>query len=109
MPPSPVVMTLRGWNEYATSPPLPPIGVPRCSAPSAARGILHHLDVTRIAEGVDVVEIGGHSRLVDHQHRSGRRGERSFDGGRGEVQRLRVDVREHRALPTARGALAVAM
>src|SRR4051794_16309827 len=35
MPPSPVVMTLRGWNENATSPPLPPIGVPRCSAPSA--------------------------------------------------------------------------
>lgn len=35
MPPSPVVITLRGWNEKQTSGECPPIGRPLCREPRA--------------------------------------------------------------------------
>ena len=68
MPPSPVVMILRGWNENATSPPLPPIGTPRYVGAERARRVLHHVDAERVAEPVDGVEVGGDAGLVHEEH-----------------------------------------
>ena len=99
MPPSPVVMTLRGWNENAASSARAPTGSPGPGGADGARRVLHDGDAERVAQRPHGVDVGGHAGLVDQDHGPGARGEPRLHGGRGEVLGDGVDVGEHRRRP----------
>ena len=78
MPPSPVVMTLRGWNEkqaIVTVGPADPLPLPatRISLPAAQAASSIRARPWRSAIGNERGEVAGHSHLVDGEDRAGAR------------------------------------
>ena len=95
MPPSPVVITLRGCSEKHASGPSEPICAPLYSAPiaQAASSTIATRGAGR-ARGTGPCRPAG--RLVDGHDRLRRGGDRALGGGRVEVVGARVDVGEDR-------------
>ena len=102
MPPSPMVITLRGWKEKQTmSPSGSPILLPRPVEPDlgadGAGGVLDHRQAVRARDRQDRGQIAGHAR-------SGGRtriarvcgGDRRGDPGRVDVVAVGLDVDEDR-------------
>ena len=98
MPPSPVVMILRGWNDHA--------------ARSAHRADRRAVDTSsrrrtrrprrsampaRVAQARRASDVGRHAALVHHDHRPGAGGEHGVDASRRvRLPRREVDVGEYR-------------
>ena len=89
MPPSPVVITLRGWNEkqaiVAVRPADPlPVAVPRGSrCRSRRRRPRSSGRPWRVGDRDERGEVARHADLVDAQDRLGRGGDRRLDRARG--------------------------
>ena len=64
--------------------------------PRRAGRVLDDGDAARIAERPHRVEVRRDACLVHQDHRAGAVGQQRLDRGRGQVQRRRVDVGEHR-------------
>ena len=79
MPPSPVVMSLRGWNDHAA---MTPLGADRTAVvgrAGRARGVFDHDDAAGIAQRPDGGTVGGYATLMDQDHRPGGRREHRVD------------------------------
>ena len=87
-------MTLRGWNENATSSEWVPIGAPRYVEPIAQAAS----SMTAMPSGSQSswmpFDVGRGAALVDEDHGLGLRGERRFDGRAGQA--LRAAARRRR-------------
>ena len=96
IPPSPVVSSLRGWKENAARLAPAPSRAAVVGRPGRAGSVLHHGDATRVAQRPHRVEVRRDAGLVHQDHRARALGQQRLDRGRGEVQRRRVHVGEHR-------------
>ena len=96
MPPSPVVMTLRGCSEKQASGPSEPICAALVAGADRARRVLDERQAVALGELQEGVHVGRQADLVDRHDRLRARRDRALGGGRIEVVGARVDVREDR-------------
>ena len=94
-PPSPVVTILRGWNERHAATPSAPHGVPRYCAPSAPAASSRSTTSCGTAVCSASHSTGRPKRCTAMTARVPRR-DRGGDGSDVEVERVGVDVDEHR-------------
>ena len=94
MPPSPVVRSLRGWNENAASSAPAPTGRRRYVDPAAQAASSITAMLERIAQGAHRIQVGGHSRLIDQDHGAGPAGQMRLHGLWHEVLRGQVHIGE---------------
>ena len=101
MPPSPVVITLRGWNEKQT---MSPCGAPirrqlpssRISDPIAQAASSISGSPCARATAMIARQVAGHAHLVDAEDRPGARRDRRRDRRRIDVEAAGLDVDEDR-------------
>ena len=100
MPPSPVVRSLRGWNEQAARRRRAPTGRPRYAEPGRAGGVLDHGDAPRLARAPGCASrSAGTPPWCTTMTARVRAVSARLDRRRGQVPRGRVDVGEDRVRP----------